>query len=606
LNTQDYQQLAPTLPTQPGIYKFVDDQGVIIYVGKAKNLKNRLSSYFGERKDRLHKTRALVRNADHIEYMIVESEQDALLLESTLIKKYQPRYNVMLKDGKSYPYICIKNERFPRVFTTRRVVRDGSQYFGPYANGTQVFILMDLIKHLFPLRTCNFALSKESIEKKKFKVCLEYHIKNCMGACANLETEEAYNEKIIQIKNILKGQLSSVKNYLKQQMQVCAINLDFEQAQQLKEKTAIFEDYQGKSTVVSTTIQDVDVFSIATDEKMAYIQYLKVINGAIIHTYTLEVAKINEQDETELLELAIPYLQEKFNSITKEIIVPFELTPPDPEMVVLVPKIGDKKKLLELSEKNVKYYLMQKQKDDATRATKETSAERILKTLQSDLGMDSLPIHIECFDNSNLQGTNPVSSCVVFRNAKPAKRDYRHFNVKTVEGPNDFASMEEVVFRRYKRLLAEGTSLPQLIVIDGGKGQLSSAMKSLTALGIETKVTVIGIAKQLEEIFFPNDGVPLYINKKSESLKLIQQCRDEAHRFGITFHRNQRSKNFITTELTGIEGIGSVLSEKLLTHFGSVTKIKAATSEELAAVIGKAGTKKVKTYFLKNQSPPQT
>ena len=423
-----------------------------------------------------------------------------------------------------------------------------------------------------------------------------------MGACAGLESEEAYNEKITQIKNILKGQFFSVKTHLKKEMQHLAENLEFEKAQQIKERLTAFEDYQGKSTVVSSTISDVDVFTIATDDKMAYVSYLKVVNGAVIHTYILELTKNMDEEEDSMLAFAVPYLREKFNSDNKEIFTPFEITVADPSVIITIPKIGDKKKLLELSQKNAEYYILQKRKQEALKTGKQTSAERILTTLKEDLQMDVLPMHIECFDNSNLQGTNPVSSCVVFRNAKPAKRDYRHFNVKTVEGPNDFASMEEVVFRRYKRLIAEGTSLPQLIIIDGGKGQLSSAMKSLKALEIADKITVVGIAKQLEEIFFPDDPLPLYIDKKSESLKLIQQCRNEAHRFGITFHRNQRSKNFIVTELTGIEGIGDKISEKLLTHFGSVIKVKAATAEELEAVIGKVATKKVISYFLKNKN----
>ena len=601
MTTADYQEISPTLPLEPGIYKFVDSEGKILYVGKAKNLKNRLSSYFGERKDRQMKTRVLVKHAHHIEFTIVYSEQDALLLECGLIKQHQPRYNVMLKDGKSYPYICIKNERFPRVFITRRVIKDGSLYFGPYTSAQRVYTLMDLIKNLFPLRTCAFALTKENIEKGKIKLCLEYHIKNCMGPCSGLESEEAYNEKITQIKNILRGQFFSVKTHLKREMQTLAENLEFEKAQQIKERLTAFEDYQGKSTVVSSTISDIDVFTIATDDKMAYVSYLKVANGAIIHTYILELTKNMDEEEDAMLAFAIPYLREKFNSENKEILTPFDMKIDDASVSFIVPKIGDKKKLLELAQKNAEYYLLQKRKQEALKAGKQTSVERILTTLKEDLQMAVLPLHIECFDNSNLQGTNPVSSCVVFKNAKPAKRDYRHFNVKSVEGPNDFASMEEVVFRRYKRMIAEGNTLPQLIIIDGGKGQLSSAMKSLRALEIADKITVIGIAKQLEEIFFPDDPVPLYIDKKSESLKLIQQCRNEAHRFGITFHRHQRSKNFITTELTGIEGIGEKISEKLLTYFGSVNKIKMATKEELEAQIGKNATKKVVTYFLKNK-----
>ncbi|MBL7817716.1 MAG: excinuclease ABC subunit C, partial [Saprospiraceae bacterium] len=587
-------------PTQAGIYKFIDPKGVILYVGKAKNLKNRLSSYFGERKDRQIKTKVLVRLAHHIEFTIVGSEQDALLLECALIKEHQPRYNVMLKDGKTYPYICIKMERFPKVFVTRRVVKDGSTYFGPYTSGYRVQQLMELIKQLFQLRTCQLNLQQDLIDKGKFKVCLEYHIKNCAAPCVGFEKELDYNEKIAQIKNILRGHFGSVRQHLKREMSAFAEALQFEKAQGLKEKLTAFEDYQGKSTIVSTSITDVDVFSIATDDKMAYVNYLKVVNGAIIHTYTLELTKNMDEDEDSMLAFAMPYLRDKFLSENKEILLPFEMKFSDPSVSIVVPKIGDKKKLVELSEQNAKFYLLQKQKQEALKAQKQTSAERILKTLQSDLQMENVPFHIECFDNSNLQGTNPVSACVVFKNAKPSKKDYRHYNVKTVEGPNDFATMEEVVYRRYKRLLSEGESLPQLVIIDGGKGQLSSAMKSLKALGIDKQMVVVGIAKQLEEIFFPDDPIPLYIDKKSESLKLIQQARNEAHRFGITFHRNQRSKNFIQTELTGIEGIGEVTAEKLLTHFGSVKRIREAKTEELEAIIGKKATKQVVKHLIKS------
>jgi excinuclease ABC subunit C len=602
MTTEDFQEIAPTLPTSAGIYKYISPKGEILYVGKAKNLRSRLSSYFGERKDRQAKTKALVKAAHHIEVTIVNSEQDALLLECQLIKEHQPRYNVMLKDGKTYPYICIKAERFPRVFMTRRVIRDGSTYFGPYTSVQKVYALMDLIKQLFQLRTCVFDLNPAAIEKGKFKVCLEYHIKNCAAPCVGFEKEETYNEKIAQIRNILRGQFGNVKAHLKKEMATFAENLAFERAQELKEKLTAFEDYQGKSTIVSTTITDIDVFAIATDEKMAYVNYLKIVNGAMIHTYTLELTKNLDEEEDSLLTFAIPYLRDKFLSDNKEILVPYDVSFSDPSVSVVVPKIGDKKKLVDLSAQNAKFYLMQKQKQEALRAQKQTSAERILRTLQSDLQMSDLPMHIECFDNSNLQGTNPVSACVVFKNAKPSKKDYRHFNVKTVEGPNDFATMEEVVYRRYKRLLTEGDNLPQLIIIDGGKGQLSAAMKSINALGIADKVVVVGIAKQLEEIFFPDDPIPLYIDKKSESLKLIQQARNEAHRFGITFHRNQRSKNFIQTELTGIEGVGEKISEKLLTTFGSVARIKSATREELEAAIGKKATAKLLKYFLENKT----
>ena len=597
MTTEDFKAISSTIPKQPGVYRFLSKDDVILYVGKAKNLKNRLSSYFGERKHQMNKTKALVKNADHIEYTIVETETDALLLENTLIKKFQPRYNVMLKDGKSYSYICVKKERFPRVFITRRVFKDGSTYYGPYTSRKRVGDILDLIKKLFPLRTCSLSLSEKNIQSGKFKVCLEYHIKNCLGPCVGLESEEEYNEKIDQVKNILKGNFGAVKTHFKAEMKRLAEALKFEQAQTLKEKLSSFEDYQSKSTVVSTTIKDVDVFSIATDEKQAYVNYLKVVNGAIMNTYTLEMTKNLDNEEKDLLEYAIPNLREKFSSIAGEVLVPFKVKLPEEDINIVVPKIGDKKKLVDLSAKNVKYFLLQKQKEEINKIKKQTSAERILRTMQEDLQMDELPYHIECFDNSNIQGSNPVASCVVFKNAKPSKRDYRHYNIKTVEGPNDFASMEEVVMRRYRRLVNEGQPLPNLIIIDGGKGQLSSAVRILKSLGIFEKVTVIGIAKRLEEIFFPNDPIPLYINKKSESLKLIQQCRNEAHRFAITFHRNQRSRNFLGTELTKIPGIGEKTAEKLLQHFGSVKKVKEADQKAVEDLVGKASAKKLNTYF---------
>jgi excinuclease ABC subunit C len=599
MTNEQFKAFSPTIPSDPGIYKFVAPDGVILYVGKAKNLRNRLSSYFGEKKHQLAKTKVMVKHAHHIEFTLVETEYDALLLENSLIKKHLPRYNVMLKDEKSpLIYICIKLERFPRVFLTRKTIRDGSTYFGPYLNKFRVEQITELIRKLFQLRTCTLNLSVENIDKGKFKPCLEYHIKNCAAPCVAYESEESYNKKIEQIKNILKGNFSAVKAHLRDEMQHFSENLQFEQAQLVKDKLLLFEDYQGKSTVVNPNIKDVDVFAIAEDEKEAFVNYLKVVNGAVIITYTLTLTKNLDEDRETLLLFAIENLRERFNSITAELILPIPLVIPNGEnLVVTVPKIGDKKKLLDLSEKNVQYHLMQRKRQAANQTGRQTSAERILRTLQTDLQMESVPLHIECFDNSNIQGTNPVSSCVVFRNAKPSKKDYRHYNVKTVEGPNDFASMEEVVFRRYKRLLAEGESLPQLIIIDGGKGQLSAAMKSLRILGIDQQVTVVGIAKRLEEIFFPDDPVPLYINKKSESLKLMQQARNEAHRFAITFHRNQRSKDFIKTELTEIPGIGTKTAEKLLQHFGSIARVRETDPAELETLIGKVAAKKVRGYF---------
>jgi excinuclease ABC subunit C len=479
------------------------------------------------------------------------------------------------------------------------VIRDGSTYFGPYTSKSRIKIILDLIRQLFPLRTCTYNLSEANIKEGKFKVCLEYHIKNCLGPCEGLESEEEYNEKIQQIKNILRGNFGAVVSHFKQEMQRHAENLNFEKAQQIKEKLTAFEDYQAKSMVVSTTIRDVDIFSIASDEKEAYVNYIKVVHGAIIHTHTQELVKNLDDEEEDILAYAIPILRERFNSIADEIILPYELELGEENVTITVPKIGDKRKLLDLSEKNVKYYLLQKKKQEMSQTRKQTSSERILRTLQKDLQMDELPMHLECFDNSNIQGSNPVASCVVFKNAKPSKKDYRHFNIKTVEGPNDFASMTEVVYRRYKRLLEEKQPLPQLVIIDGGKGQLSAAMESIRQLGLEGKITVIGIAKKLEEIFFPNDPLPLYIDKKSESLKLIQQARNEAHRFAITFHRDQRSRSFLGTELTEIPGIGQKTAEKLLSHFGSVKKLQQATAAEIAEVSSLNVAQKIKVHFNK-------
>ena len=597
MTTEDFKTIADTIPRQPGVYRFLGQESELLYVGKAKDLRSRVSSYFGERRDRAHRTRVMVKNAATLEFTIVETEADALLLENTLIKKNQPRYNVMLRDDKSYSYICVKNERFPRVFITRNVIRDGSTYFGPYTSKSRIKVILELIKRLFPLRTCSYNLSPENIAAGKFKLCLEYHIKNCLGPCEGLESEAVYHARAEQVKNILRGNFGAVKAHFKTLMETHAENMEFEKAHEIKEKLHAFEDYQSKSTVVSATIRDVDVFSIASEEKEAYINYLKVVNGAIIHAHTQELLKnLDDDDEQGLLEYAIPIIRERFNSIATEIILPYEIQLED-GLQATVPKIGDKRKLLDLSEKNVKYHLLQKKKQRASHTNKQTPAERILRTLQQDLQMDVLPLHIECFDNSNLHGSFPTSSCVVFKNAKPSKKDYRHFNIKTVEGPNDFASMEEVVYRRYRRLLDEEQPLPQLVIIDGGKGQLSAAAASLEQLGLLDKLTVIGIAKRLEEIFFPGDSIPLYIDKKSESLKLIQQARNEAHRFAITLHRNQRSKAFTGTELTNIPGIGEKTAQKLLGHFGSTQRLRQALASEIAAVAGMAAAKKVKAYF---------
>ncbi len=597
MKTEEFKTLYSSIPTQPGVYRFLDAEGEILYVGKAKNLKNRLNSYFGDKKNMQYKTVVLTRHASSIEYTVLESEHDALLVENSLIKKFQPRYNVMLKDGKTYTYICIKNESYPRVFFTRRVIRDGSVYFGPYTSKYRANILLDIIKKLFQLRTCTLQLNEEAISQGKFKVCLEYHIKNCLGPCEGFESQDEYDQKIEQVRNILKGNLGSVRKYIVDQMKLHAGKLEFELAQSMKDKLIAFEDYQSGSTVASTTIGDLDVFAIHREEKMAYINYLKVVKGALVNTDIAEVQMNLDTDPEDVLSFVIPAIRERFDSDAPEVVVPVSVILPDTRITITVPKRGDKKKLLELAEKNIEFYIRQKQRDAATHMKKVSSAERILTTLKNDLRMDEIPFHIECFDNSNIQGSHPVSSCVVFKNGKPANKEYRHFNVKTVQGPNDFATMEEVVFRRYRRLLEEKLSLPQLIIIDGGKGQLGAAVQSLEKLGILEKVTVIGIAKRLEEIFFPGDSLPLYINKKSESLKLIQHARNEAHRFAISFHRDQRSKHFLNTQLTQIAGIGKVTADKLLRHFGSVARIQAATEEELSLQVGNALAKKVAEYF---------
>ncbi len=585
MTTADYKAIAHTIPKEPGVYRFLGPDREVLYVGKAKLLRNRVSSYFGERKDRHQRTRIMVKTATSIEFTIVESETDALLLENALIKNFQPRFNVILKDDKNYSYICIKKERFPRVFITRQVWRDGSTYFGPYMSRNQPKDILDLVKKLFPLRNCKFLLSEENIAAGKFKVCLEYHIKNCMAPCVAYESEEEYNQKIEQIKNILKGNFSAVTRHFKAEMERLAEQMEFERAQQIMEKMQAFNNYQSKSTIVTTSIKDVDVFSIVMDDKEAYLNYIKIVEGAIINTDTQEmILNLDEEDVDSLLAYAIPRIREKFNSQAPEIILDRIIPLPGIEAEITVPKIGDKKKLLDLSEKNARYYLLNKKKQRISHANRQTPAERILRTLQSDLGMEDLPMHIECFDNSNIQGTNPTSSCVVFKNAKPSKKDYRHFNVKTVEGPNDFASMEEVVLRRYSRLLEEKEPLPQLIIIDGGKGQLSASMNSIRALELESRITVVGIAKRLEEIYFPEDAVPLHINKKSESLKLIQQCRDEAHRFALRHHRNRRSQAFTQSELLGVEGVGEKTLQKIITHFGSAKKAKEASVAELLQV----------------------
>ena len=573
------------LPSNPGVYQYFDKSGKIIYVGKAKNLKNRVASYFVKTQESA-KTRILVRQIAEIKYIVVGSELDALLLENSLIKEHQPKYNIQLKDDKTYPWICIKKETFPRVFSTRNIIKDGSEYYGPYASVKMMRTILDLIKQLYPLRNCNYVLTKENIEANKFKVCLEYHIGNCLGGCVGKESEDDYNKKIDDIRLIVKGNIHGVIKNLYQKLENYTANLEFEKCQLIKENIESLENYQAKSAVVSPTINDVDVLGFTSDIKSAYVNFLKVVNGAIVQGYTVEVKKKLDESDAHILQYALFELRQKFNSASKEILVPFlpELFPENTECKV--PQKGDKKLLLDLAERNAKYFMLDKHKQESVK-NPETSAERILSTIQKDFRLKELPVHIECFDNSNFQGTNAVAACVVFKNAKPAKNDYRHFNIKTVEGPNDFASMEEVVYRRYKRLLEENQSLPQLIVVDGGKGQLSSAVIALQKLDLIGKVAVVGIAKKLEEIYFPGDSLPLYIDKRSESLKVIQHMRNEAHRFGITHHRNKRSKNAINSQLTNIKGIGDDTAAKLLKHFKSVKRIKDASLEELEKVVGK-------------------
>lgn len=583
-----------TLPDQPGVYQYFDKDDKILYVGKAKNLKKRVSSYFNKIHDS-SKTNVLVKKIVSIKHIVVPTETDALLLENNLIKTLQPRYNVLLKDDKSYPWICIKRERFPRVFTTRRMVKDGSDYFGPYTNVKTVYTLLDLIKELYPLRNCNLDLSVSNIKAEKFKVCLEYHIGNCSGACEDLESEIEYDQKIKAIKDILKGNFKENLKEFRDLMMQFASEMKFEEAQKIKNKIEILENYQAKSTIVNPKISNVDVFSIISDEAMAYVNFLQISHGAIIRSHTLELKKKLEETDQELLELVIIELRERFHLLSKEIIVPFELELGE-GLHVTVPKLGDKKQLLDLSERNAKYYRLDQLKQMKI-VDPDRHVNRIMAQMKKDLRLSVEPRHIECFDNSNIQGTNPVSACVVFKDGKPSKKDYRHFNIKTVDGPNDFASMEEVVYRRYKRVLEENEPLPQLIVIDGGKGQLSSALKSLGDLGLRGKVAIIGIAKRLEEIYYPGDSIPLYLDKKSESLKVIQHIRNEAHRFGITFHRDQRSKNAIQSGLTVIPGIGEKTMEKLLTEFKSLKRLKEAPETEIAKVIGKSKAEKVVQYF---------
>lgn len=584
-----------TLPSEPGVYRYYDKNGQLLYVGKAKNLKKRVLSYFNKNQNG-YRTRIMVSKIVRLETTVVNSEYDALLLENNLIKEHQPFYNVMLKDDKTYPWICIKNENFPRVFLTRTIIKDGSEYYGPYAKVRPAKILLETIKNLYKIRSCSLDLAPQKIEDGKYKVCLEYHIKNCKGPCEGLESLENYDEKIDAIRGIIKGDFRKARKYLEDEMFRFAANLEFEAAQNVKERLDILEDYQARNTVVNPNIDDVDVFGMTSDETAAYVNFFKIRNGNIVQSFTTEIKKMLEETDEEILEEALIEIRQKFASESKEILLPFHLNIEIPNIKLIVPKVGDKKRIVELSEKNAKEYRLEKLKQVQI-VDPERHTTRIMAEMQKLLRMPVEPRHIEGFDNSNIQGSNPVSACVVFKDGKPSKSDYRIFHVKTVEGPNDFATMEEVIYRRYKRMLDEGENLPQLILIDGGKGQLSSAVKSLKLLGLYGKITIVGIAKRLEEIFFPEDPIPLYLDKKSETLKILQRVRDEAHRFGVKHHRTRRTNNTIKSELEEIPGVGEKTIELLLKKLKSVKRVKEANLETLEEILGKQKGKVVWEFF---------
>jgi len=583
-----------TLPNSPGVYQYFDKNGKILYVGKAKNLKKRVLSYFNKNHDS-HRIGVMVKKIHEIKHIVVASETDALLLENNLIKKHQPRFNVMLKDDKTYPWICIKNERFPRVFPTRRLVKDGSEYYGPFTSFKTVNTLLDLIKGLYKLRTCNYDLAEDKIRSGKYKVCLEYHLGNCLGPCEALQPEEEYNNNIEAIRQIVKGNFKDSLQRFRNQMKAHAEKMEFEDAQRIKNKIDVLENYQAKSTVVNPKINNVDVFSVVSDEGYGYVNFLQLSHGAIIRSHTIEMKKKLDESDLELLELAIVEIRQRFNSNSREIYVPFKVDVGE-DLKITVPQLGDKKKIVELSQRNAKYFRQERFKQMKI-VDPDRHVNRVMAQMKEDLRLTKEPRHIECFDNSNIQGSNPVAACVVFKNGKPSKKDYRKFNIKTVEGPDDFASMEEVVFRRYRRLLNEGEDLPELIIVDGGKGQLSSGVKALEALDLRGKIAIIGIAKRLEEIFYPGDSIPLYLDKKSETLKIIQQLRNEAHRFGITFHRNKRSKTALNTELESISGIGEKTVVELLKHFRSLKRIKEASLADLTGVVGASKANIVHNFY---------
>jgi len=584
-----------TLPDKPGVYQHIDGAGRILYIGKAKDLKKRVSSYFTKSHDsaRIH---MMVNRVADIKVIVTENELEALLLENNLIKQHQPKYNVMLKDDKTYPWIVIRNERFPRIYALRNPKNDGSEYYGPYPSGKVMKTVLELIRQLYTLRTCNLNLSEENIEAGKHKICLEYHIGNCKGPCEGLQAEAAYNLEVEAARGIIKGNITAVKKILKDQMMQHAQDLAFEAAQKTKEKIELLERYQAKSTVANPSITDIDVFSCMTDAEYGYVNYLKIIEGMVVQAHTVELKKKLDETEAQLLEVAIPEIRELYKSTSREICTSHEVELALPNTQLNVPQRGDKKKLIELSLKNARYYRVERMKTIQI-VDPDRHVNRIMEQMKSDLRMPVEPRHIECFDNSNIQGTNPVSACVVFKDGKPSKKDYRHFNVKTVEGPDDFATMEEVIYRRYSRLLEEGEPLPQLIIVDGGKGQLSASLKSLDKLELRGKITIIGIAKRLEEIYFPGDHVPLYLDKRSETLRIIQQARNEAHRFGITHHRKKREKKTIKSELENIAGIGPSAIKDLLQKFKSTKGVKQAALKELEEVVGQAKAQKILTFF---------
>ncbi len=580
------------MPDTPGVYQYFDKTGKIIYVGKAKNLKRRVSSYFNKVHDSA-KTNILVKNIYDLQYIVVKTEEDALHLENSLIKEYKPRYNVLLKDDKTYPWICLRNEHFPRVFLTRKVTKDGSKYYGPYANVHLAKTVLALIRELYPIRTCNYALTPDNIKRNKFSVCLQYHIKNCKGCCAGKISEEEYNEYIEQVRQILNGDIHQLSNHLLSEMQALSAELRFEEAQLIKEKYDLIEKYKAKSVIVNPALHEIDVYSYDEDDNVAFVNYMHVRSGSIVKSLTIEYKKKLDESAAEILALGIAEFRSRFSSKAKEALVPFLPESDFSDVEFLIPQRGDKRRLLAVSEQNVKQYKIDRLKQ-SEKLNPEQRVMRILTRIQQDFRLPELPRHMECFDNSNIQGTNPVASCVVFRKAKPSKKEYRHFDIKTVVGPDDFASMREIIYRRYRRLLDEGVGLPQLIIVDGGKGQLSAALGSVDALGLRGKISIVGIAKRLEEIYFPGDSLPLYIDKNSESLRVIQHMGDEAHRFGITFHRNKRSKGQVKSALDTIPGIGPKTKDALLLHFKSVKRIKKATEAELAEVVGVAKAKIIK------------